>query len=158
MKTLIRALLVGLVLAGAVAAPSAIAASKDDCKNGGYASFRPSAGGEPFKNQGQCVSASNHGGIAPLVVPLACTSSLTNNTDGTTSHVTASCTGVYVLEVTQAPFGGDLFADVQPDGSASIVVDVPCNNITHVFGRSPYPGGGAYDASYPSGCYQPPAA
>ncbi len=40
--------------------PYAIAASKDDCKNGGWASvFRADA--SPFKNQGDCVSYTNNG-------------------------------------------------------------------------------------------------
>ncbi len=33
--------------------------SKDDCKNGGWLS-RTDATGQPFKNQGQCVSSANH--------------------------------------------------------------------------------------------------
>ena len=33
--------------------------SKDDCKNGGWQT-RTNAAGEPFKNQGQCVSSTNH--------------------------------------------------------------------------------------------------
>ena len=33
--------------------------SKDDCKNGGWLS-RTDASGQPFKNQGQCVSSTNH--------------------------------------------------------------------------------------------------
>jgi hypothetical protein len=35
---------------------------KDDCKNGGYASFTSKPGGAPFKNQGECVSFAASGG------------------------------------------------------------------------------------------------
>lgn len=43
--------------------PYAVAATKDDCKNGGYTKVKD-AQGNPFKNQGQCVSfvESNRGG------------------------------------------------------------------------------------------------
>jgi len=33
--------------------------TKDDCKNGGWMNLR-TANGEPFRNQGQCVSYVNH--------------------------------------------------------------------------------------------------
>jgi hypothetical protein len=36
--------------------------TKDDCKHGGYKSFTDPSTGEPFKNQGQCVSFVNHQG------------------------------------------------------------------------------------------------
>lgn len=38
---------------------SNVPVTKDDCKNGGWQT-RTDAAGEPFKNQGQCVSSTNH--------------------------------------------------------------------------------------------------
>jgi len=37
-----------------------VATNKDQCKNGGYKNFNPPSG--PYKNQGQCVSSTNHQG------------------------------------------------------------------------------------------------
>ncbi len=35
-----------------------VATNKDQCKDGGWQNFNPPAG--PYKNQGQCVSSTNH--------------------------------------------------------------------------------------------------
>jgi hypothetical protein len=36
--------------------------SKDQCKHGGYKNFTDPKTGQPFRNQGQCVSFVNHQG------------------------------------------------------------------------------------------------
>ncbi|GAC1635612.1 MAG: hypothetical protein NVS4B2_23200 [Chloroflexota bacterium] len=41
--------------------PGAVPITKDMCKDGGYASFFDPSGARSFRNQGSCVSASNHG-------------------------------------------------------------------------------------------------
>lgn len=38
--------------------PNTVATNKDQCKDGGYKTFNPPSG--PYKNQGQCVSSTNH--------------------------------------------------------------------------------------------------
>ncbi len=38
--------------------PNTVATTKDQCKDGGYKNFNPPDG--PYKNQGQCVSSTNH--------------------------------------------------------------------------------------------------
>ena len=38
--------------------PNTVATNKDQCKDGGWQNFNPPAG--PYKNQGQCVSSTNH--------------------------------------------------------------------------------------------------
>lgn len=38
--------------------PNTVATNKDQCKDGGWQTFNPPAG--PYKNQGQCVSSTNH--------------------------------------------------------------------------------------------------
>ena len=40
--------------------PNTVAANKDQCKDGGWQTFNPPTG--PYKNQGQCVSSTNHQG------------------------------------------------------------------------------------------------
>jgi hypothetical protein len=40
--------------------PNTVATNKDQCKDGGYKTFNPPGG--PYKNQGQCVSSTNHQG------------------------------------------------------------------------------------------------
>lgn len=40
--------------------PNTVATNKDQCKDGGYKNFNPPDG--PYKNQGQCVSSTNHQG------------------------------------------------------------------------------------------------
>jgi hypothetical protein len=43
---------------------------KDQCKNGGFANFVDPSTGQPFKNQGQCVSHVSRGGtLVPVVTP-----------------------------------------------------------------------------------------
>lgn len=131
MKTFFRALLVGLVLASAIAAP-ALASSKDDCKKGGYARWRPAAGAEPFRNQGQCVSFVARGGtLVPLAELFACTSAI----DTETNTVTASCTGAGSLWIESVFLKDDSLtvypAAVNPDGTATISApDVQCGKST----------------------------
>lgn len=59
--------LTGLIIAATAAsmgsASAAPAADKEFCKSGGFADFINPATGQPFKNQGQCVSFVNGGGV-----------------------------------------------------------------------------------------------
>lgn len=64
-----------LIAACAVVAPASSASaadSKDSCKSGGYASYVDPATGQPFADQGQCVSFAAHGGtLTPMQVPVS---------------------------------------------------------------------------------------
>jgi hypothetical protein len=73
----VAALLCALAVAAVAAigphAPVAAQAPdpKDQCKNGGFANFIDPSTGQPFRNQGQCVSHANQGGVLVPVTPPA---------------------------------------------------------------------------------------
>lgn len=72
MKRLLFGLVAGALALGSIALVSAQAPAspKDQCK-AGYANFIDPATGQPFKNQGQCVSHVNKGGaLVPVVAPM----------------------------------------------------------------------------------------
>jgi hypothetical protein len=67
------AVLIATACALVAPASSASAAdSKDSCKSGGYASYVDPATGQPFANQGQCVSFAAKGGtLTPVELPVS---------------------------------------------------------------------------------------
>jgi hypothetical protein len=83
-----------MVVAGAVASPAAAApggnaANAQACQQGGYANLSARAGGPPFANTGQCVSASAQGTVYPAP-------SITIERDGT-SDVYGNHAGTNIL-------------------------------------------------------------
>ena len=73
---MIRKLLAATAVAMAMAAVPGVASAdpgKDACKDGGYVNYLDPVTGDPFKNQGRCVSFVNGGGalvpVSPEYVP-----------------------------------------------------------------------------------------
>jgi hypothetical protein len=81
LSVLVALLVLSLAAARAALSPGpAIAQAPDptdQCKHGGFATFLDPSTGQPFRNQGQCVSFVNHGGT---LVPIPTTPTITTYT------------------------------------------------------------------------------